>query len=186
MPSTFTVEVTSSDRIELMSEAATELQALVDGGQLEPLGHVLFREAWSQRGSNRRGSLLLGITALEIGIKEYIAACIPDAEWLAMNAPTPPVVKMLRDYLPGLRPLGEGSALQPFDDEILETLRVAVEIRNRLAHRGADVTANRLLPALRAVRNVLWTLDVALGYGWAQAHIFPSLQEDVSQGYRRI
>jgi hypothetical protein len=186
MPSTGTVDVISSDLLELTREAATELQTLLDGNRLEPLGHVLFREAWSQRRSNRRSSLLLGITALEIGIKEYIAACVPDAEWLAMNSPTPPVVNMLTEYLPTLTAPGDGAALQPFEDETVEALKVGVGVRNRLAHRGADVTAKRLLPTLRAVRNVLWALDVALGYGWAEGHMFPSLEKDVSQGYRRI
>lgn len=79
MPSAATVEVGDVARLEITPAAADELQGLLDAGELEPLAHVLFREAWGQRRANPRSSLLIGMTALEVGIKQYIAACVPDA-----------------------------------------------------------------------------------------------------------
>jgi hypothetical protein len=186
MPATTSVEIISGDRLEITEETAGELQELLDAGRGEPLGHVIFREAWSQRSSNRRGSLLLVIAALEIGVKEYIAACVPDAEWLAMNAPTPPIIEILTEYLPSLEPPGSTGPVGNFDAETVKAIRTAINVRNELAHRGAEVGAERLMRTLRAVRNVLWNLDGALGQPWAEAHKFPSLQENVSQGYRRV
>ena len=186
MPSSRSGEVGSADYIELSESGASEIASLVECGRLEPLGHVLFREAWSQRQSNPRGSLLLGMTALEIGVKEYVAASVPEAKWLAMNAPTPPLVTMLEEYLPQLASPGGGPPLTPLDGEIVETLKVGTKLRNESAHRGTSISNDRLLKTLRAVRNVLWRLDEASGRDWAPDHLFPSVEEDVSQGYRRI
>jgi hypothetical protein len=186
MPSTASAHISADDRVGLTPGAVAELEALLGAGQTEPLGHVLFREAWSQRHSNRRSSLLLGMSALEIAVKEYITACVPDAEWLALNLPSPPVLRMLIEYLPKLKAPAEGPGVGEFDQETLDALKVATQIRNELAHRGARVDGERLLRTLRAIRNVLWSLDVALGHGWAEGYVLGSLDDDPSQGYRRI
>jgi hypothetical protein len=175
----------ADDRLELTTAAVADIRELIAEDRGEPLGHALFREAWSQRRGNRRSSLLLAIAALEVGVKEYITACVPDAEWLALNLPSPPVAKMLAEYLPTLTP-PDGDGLAEPDTETLAVLRKANDVRNRLAHRGSDVPAETLEPTLRAVRNVLWTLDVALGHEWAKGHMFPSLEKDLAVGYRRI
>lgn len=186
MPSSTYVEVQDTAHLEISEAAARELQELLDANESEPLAHELFREAWDQRTSNPRSSLLIGMTALEVGIKQYIAHCVPDATWLADNAPTPDVVRMLREYLPTLQPPGEEPPLPACEAEVLEVLKTAVSIRNTLAHRGADVSRERLLPALRAIRNVLWKLDEARGHAWAAQHLFPSLEENLPVGYRLL
>jgi hypothetical protein len=186
MPSTAGGRIHAADRLELTPAAVAELDALLEAGRAEPLGHVLLREAWSQRHSNRRSSMLLGTTALEIGVKEYIAACVPDAEWLALEAPSPPVVRMLTEYLPKLKAPEEGPGVGQFDQETLEALKVAIRIRNELAHQGVEVGDERLQRTLRRIRNVLWALDVALGHEWAEGHTLASLEQDPSVGYRRI
>jgi hypothetical protein len=186
LPSTGFVRIGDVARLEITEATASELQALLDQSELEPLAHTLFREAWSQRHGNPRSALMLGITALEVGVKHYISACVPDATWLAENAPAPPVVLMLQDYLPTLEPPDGGERLQPFDDAVEQTLTVGIRLRNELTHRGADVPSDRLMKTLRAVRNVLWRLDAARGHRWAAHHLFPSLEQDLSVGYRRI
>jgi hypothetical protein len=125
------------------------------------------------------------MAALEIGIKEYIAACAPDAAWLAENAPTPPVVNMLTEYLPTVPPVAGGHAFPPLDDEWIKVLKVGVTLRNALAHRGEQISSDRLDKTLRAVRNVLWTLDAARGMSWAAEYV-TALDEDPSAGFRRI
>jgi hypothetical protein len=185
LPRDTSLELLASARLQFTEEATGELQRLLAAGETEPLAHELFREAWSQRRSNPRSSMLVAMTALEVGIKQYISACVPKATWLAENAPMPPVVAMLREYVPTLEPPG-GSATGPFPDDVLAAIKVAVNIRNQLAHLGAEIAPERLLTTLRAVRNILWTFDEARGHRWARAHRFPSLEEDLSEGYRRI
>ena len=61
-----------------------------------PLGHELFYEAWSLRHDSPRSSLMLGITAAEVGLKECIAILAPDTKWLINNLPSPPIQLLLR------------------------------------------------------------------------------------------
>jgi hypothetical protein len=178
------VSIHGTSRLELSECAASELQGLLTRHELEPLAHELFREAWGQRQDNPRSSLLLGMAALEIGVKNYIAACVPDAAWLAENVPTPPLLRILQEYLPTLHPAG-GTPIAPLDDDTAGVLKVAVKLRNGLAHTGSNVPRERLVRSLRAIRNVLWRMDVARGHEWASDYV-TSLDEDPSEGYRRI
>jgi hypothetical protein len=174
-------------RLDVTTATAAELQALLDASQLEPLAHALFREAWSQRYANPSSSFLIGMAALEIGVKHYIAACVPAATWLAEHVPSPPVVQILVEYLPTLDPPVGGSPMVQLDPEgdVIKTLKIAVTKRNELAHRGVEMSHDRLRKTLRAIRNVLWMLDVARGYAWAEDYLAP-LDHDPSVGYRRI
>jgi hypothetical protein len=80
----------------LTEELREEIDGLLRRGCVEPLGHELLREAWAQTDLNPRSALVIGISALEAGLKELISELVPDAEWLAKSAPTPPVVSMLK------------------------------------------------------------------------------------------
>ena len=91
---------------------------------------------------------------------------------------------MLEEYLPTLT-APSGNPMPPLDPEIIKTLRVGVTLRNGLAHTGADVPTERLHRTLRAIWNVLWTLDEARGHGWAAQHRLPTLDSDPAAGYRR-
>ena len=88
----------------------------------EPLGHELLREAWEQKNANPRSALLIGIAAAETSFKEYVGDSAPDARWLIEHLPSPPLIEMLRDYLPTLPVKGRicGQVLPP-PPEILET-----------------------------------------------------------------
>jgi hypothetical protein len=181
VPAAGSVEFGGGARLELTTETAAELQALIDSDGAEPLGHVLFREAWSQRQINPRGSLLMAMTALEVGIKQYITHCVPQAEWLMDNVPSPPVVRMLSDYLPQLVPPLGPPGLKSFadDDPVLKALRKALQMRNNATHTGTDVSRDDLRRTLRAVRIILWQLDEARGHIWASQHLPPSLNDDL-------
>lgn len=53
----------------LSAEWFGEQTLSVLANKVEPLGHELFREAWANKRSDPRSSLLMGITALEVGFK---------------------------------------------------------------------------------------------------------------------
>ena len=188
LPAMTYAELGGGTRLELRPETAAELQSLSQSDSVEPLGHVLFREAWSQRQVNPRGSLLVAMTALEVGVKQYVTHCVPQAEWLMDNVPSPPVVRMLSEYLPQLVPPFEAPGLSPFaaDDPVIGALRKAATMRNRATHTGADVSRHDLRQTLRAVRVILWRLDEARGHAWAGQHLPRSLKEDLPEGYRRV
>jgi hypothetical protein len=90
------------DRPLFDEQAREEITTLLAEEHQEPLGHVLFREAWEQRGTAPRSSLLLGIAAAEVGFKQHVARMLPEAAWLVENVPSPPLERMLADYFPTL------------------------------------------------------------------------------------
>ena len=141
---------------------------LVRAGEREPLGHELFQEAWKQRTELPRSSLMIGMTAAEVGFKMFVADLVPHAEWLAMHAPTPPLVQMLTDYLP-LLPVRQHIKDYPVavPNEILRILKKGVLLRNETTHVGKSVGSDTLKEILLAVRDLLFLLDVFSGQAWA-------------------
>lgn len=148
-----------------------EVQQLLNAGITEPFCHGLFREAWEQKSANPRSALLLGIASAEIGFKEFVAKVVPDAEWLVENIPSPPLVKMLEEYLPILRAsVGAGAVSVPAPD-ILALLREGVQLRNKVAHYSSrKIDSKKLLDILYAVLDVLILLDHYRGFDFSQTY----------------
>ncbi len=145
-----------------------DIQELVDAEAREPLAHALWHEASQQRGTNPRSAILIGLAALEVGIKHYATKCVPDAEWLVKEVPSPPIERLLRDFLPGLPLVDGGSAFEAPDDETLATIRKGVTIRNEVTHKGVKtLKPDTVGQVLSTVRRLLWQLDAAAGMAWA-------------------
>jgi hypothetical protein len=160
----------------LDEQQRTEVEGLVSAGLSEPLGHGLWREAWPHRASDTRSAIVIGIAALEVGLKECIAELVPAAEWLVERSPSPPVVMMLREYLPKL-PARQRIAdqVKAPPDALLKTLEKGVHLRNQIAHVGDTVPDyDTVEEILRAVKDVLWLLDYYRGYAWALEHLSPT------------
>jgi len=138
----------------------------------EPLGHQLLREAKEIVENNHRSALLICYSALEVGIKQHITKCAPEAGWLAINAPTPPLFKILREYLPllheGTPSFENWTAIKPE----LKLIDDFVRDRNRLAHRGEDISGS-LEEYLRITEDLLFAFDVFEGHDWAKTLVSP-------------
>jgi hypothetical protein len=146
---------------------------MVEAGGQEPIAHQLFREAWELEGSNPRSALAIGIAAAEIGVKDLIASLIPNARWLVMEAPSPPVVQILREYLAMLpvRARFQGKTLKP-PSELITLIKKGIEYRNDLVHAGAPLPDWRELQSiLHAVNDVLWICQLYTGAAWAGEYI---------------
>jgi hypothetical protein len=151
-----------------------DIDTLLRQGLREPLGQELFREAWAQKYSNPRSSLAIGVSALEAGIKELIADLIPDAAWLAKNAPTPPVYKLLKNYLPELPAREKVNDQVLIPRKLLKTIDDWVEVRNRMVHGNPEnVEPDDLKELLLVVRDVLWLCDYYRGSKWAVDYLRP-------------
>jgi HEPN domain-containing protein len=151
-------------------EEIADLQAMAASGIHEPLAHALLRQALRASGQREYASaLVMAVTALEIGVKHLVGILIPSAEWLALHAPSPPVVEMLKDYLPTIRvheSIGGYVASPPA--EILKTLKDAVYARNITVHRGpGKLKPDFIVRVLDAVADVLWMCDYFAGQKWA-------------------
>jgi hypothetical protein len=156
---------------------------LVHAGNREPIGHELFQEAWSQRTHIPRSSLLIGMTAAEVGVKSFIGDLVPDAEWLALHAPTPPLIQILTEYLPILPVRQHIKGTVPFVPKvILESLKKGVNLRNKTAHAGESVKPDTLKEILQAVHDLLYLLDLYAGHAWALELISHETLEAIKAG----
>ena len=143
-----------------------EVISLYQNGVREPLAHELFREAYEQRHSNLRSSLILGVTAAEAATKNIIAKLQPETEWLLQNTPSPNLLKMLIEYVPKLpvRNSINGEVLAA-PDTIIKPLKKAVQMRNTIVHGGeCSLTTDSILEILGAVEDLLWLLDYYSGF----------------------
>jgi hypothetical protein len=173
MPSIYSVRVHVIRSLRVSDAIQNDVQAIVASGATAPIYQDLFLEAWEQRRTNPRSAIVIGMAAAELAVKRCIAELVPKAEWLATNVPSPPLERMLREYLPLLpaRCLIGGTVRQP-PATVMEILKKGVIIRNQLAHAGStSPTADTAEEILRAVRDVLWLLDYYCGQEWALGHL---------------
>jgi hypothetical protein len=137
----------------------------------EPISRVLWREANSFLGRNERAALVIGFTALEVGCKELIGELVPNAKWLAMEAPTPPLDKILSRYVPTL-PKKIDFVAKAIPKPLLKSVKDAVEARNAIAHRGEFTwDTDRTSGTLSHFNDLLWMFNVYAGRRWATEHI---------------
>jgi hypothetical protein len=135
-------------------------------------GCFSFREAWNLKSQSPRSALILGLSALEVGAKACVALLVPNSEWLCFEAPTPPVLSVLEEYLPTLPTKARlnGKVYVPL--AALGVIKKAVAQRNRVAHRGSKVDAGKsLYTTLETIRGVLYLLDYYCGQSWAAPHL---------------
>jgi len=163
-------------------EVLDDVQAMVASGASEPVHHGLFREAWEQRLTNPRSALVTGMSAAEVATKNCIGALVPDAEWLAMNVPTPPLIQLLLEYLPTLKGRCTfNGKVKPPTKLILDSLRKGVTIRNKLTHAGAGTPSSESVEEiLLAVHDLLWLVDYYSGSGWAINFLRDEIRTDLS------
>jgi hypothetical protein len=152
------------------------LQDLLQKQINEPIGHELFSEAWQIRESNPRSSLIIGIAAIEASFAECITILVPDSRWLINHVPSPPLVTMLKNYLP-LLPCKNKifDKILPPPTSITNILIQAVENRNQIAHGRANTFKKKfdLEEFLRSTRDILYLLDYYCGHTWAFEKLRP-------------
>jgi hypothetical protein len=153
-------------------ECEQQIVRLISERGEEPLGHQLFREAWTDRQTRPASALVIGVAAAEVGFKKLVGSLIPEAQWLVDDIQTPYLVRMLRKFLPTL-PVKfrfQGKSICP-PNVLLKRLDRAIEC-NKLVHAGQPPpNIDELEEMLRAVNDFLWICDVYAGYGWAHQYI---------------
>lgn len=164
-----TAEVGAVDYSESLMD---EVRGLLIRDEQAPVSHELLREAWNLKANSPRRALMLGVSALEVGVKAFIAKIVPQSEWMCFELPSPPVVKILTDYLPKLDVrLSIGGKVQ-VPDAVIAVLKKAIEKRNRVAHKGDVVEHdNSLNHILHCIQMVLYLLDYYAGQAWALSNV---------------
>jgi len=123
------------------AERMSEVQRLLDADLDMPVGHELLVEAGEYAFASPRSSLVLSLAALEVGFKDLVGKLVPGAAWLVAEVPSPPLERMLRDYLPSLPKVleinvGAADTLIP---TVTAEVRKANDLRNNLVHTGTRV-----------------------------------------------
>jgi hypothetical protein len=157
-------------------DLAASIEELVTSGIDEPLGHQMFREAWSLRVTNPRSSLVIGVAAAEVGLKKLIGIIVPESTWLLDEIQSPPFGKLLRKYVPNLKIKAHfvGKKITP-PGALMNLLDDAVAYRNKVVHAGRDAPdRDKLEEMLNAVEDFLWVCDVYSGRTWVSTFISPS------------
>lgn len=163
-----------------MSTMVSETEAVLNENRQSPLAYGMISEAYSLCGDAPRSALVIGIAALEIAVKDFISTRVPKARWLATKAPTPPVDRMLRDYLPTL---SKDYPCPP--KRVYKLLKEGIELRNEIAHDSDDtgsrspVDTNTVYEVLDAVRDTFWILEMCKGV----SRVWQGITENTKQEY---
>lgn len=132
----------------------------------EPIGHRLLQNAHALCKTDPRAAILVAISAVEIAVKDCISKKVPDAEWIAFNAPMPPVTKILGEYVPTLFD-DSGKVQEVFTKDVIDTFMKHNELRNRVAHRGSEVSPEMARTCCHDLCDLLRRLDFVMGNTWA-------------------
>ena len=115
---------------------AASVGELVLGNNAEPLGHELLQEAEELfRTRNLRSAVVIAVAAAEVGFKHFVAELMPECEWLLLNVPSPPLEKMLTEFLP-IIPIRRKirDTLPAIPPSVLDQIKKANTLRNQIVH----------------------------------------------------
>jgi len=104
---------------------------------------------------------------------------VPAAEWLANHVPSPPLTKMISEYLPSLpaKLKIQGRVLPP-PTRIRAQLQKGVESRNNTIHVGsAAPSVKDIEELLLSIRDLLYLFDLYCGFEWALEKIREEVKE---------
>lgn len=173
LPSQIHVEGSQTKGLRLTPETERDVQALAATSAQEPVGHQLLREARDVFRDNERSALVIAVAAVESGFKALAGDLVPDADWLLQKLPSPPLVKMLKEYLPSLptRLTFDGKVHGP-PKYVRTLLAKAVDERNGVAHLGVwTMKRDAVKETLNAAGDTLYLLDYYAGHAWARDRI---------------
>lgn len=158
------------DQADIAQRELAEVTAIVTSDIREPLAHQLLREAWNLRHTNPRSSVVIGVAAAEVGMKQLVATLVPNARWLVEELPSPPLVPMMRHYLAELPIRADVEPNRRCPKHLRAALQGAVEARNLAVHRGS-APAISLRDMLASVRELLYLFDLYGGHCWAATQL---------------
>jgi hypothetical protein len=169
-----TIDISFERFAPIKDEFVDFVEKAIRDGRSEPLARELFREAEALRLENPRSSLLMLVTAAEVGVKQLITASVPETHWLIENLQSPSIVGLVQHCLPSLpiQTSFRGKSICPPPEALLEEIESAVQARNRVTHRGEKPPDRESMERKSAaVSDFLWLLDYYQGDAWAINHL---------------
>jgi hypothetical protein len=95
----FTLRMPKMQEADFDKECQSNVENLLKFQSKQPLYHDLFREAWQNQRVNPRSAIVMGIAAAETGFKTSLMDLNPSVSWIVENLQSPPLDRMLRDYM---------------------------------------------------------------------------------------
>lgn len=167
-------------QIRLSPQIKDALDDLVHTKTKEPLSRDIWHVAAN---TDPRTAIILAVTAVEVEVKRLISEFVPKSEWLVANLPTPPIVKLVKTYLPSIITIPPHQLPPP---RLMSTLGKAVELRNSFVHgsfqaSGGWAAASDLSPQdvgkfLETSSDLLWLFDLYRGHTWAISYMSEATQ----------
>jgi hypothetical protein len=173
----FTLSLPEMQEADFGKESHAAIEALLRNQSTQPLYHDLFREAWQNQRENPRSAIVMGIAAAETGFKTTLTDLNPSVTWIIENLQSPPLDRMLRDYMSQLpaRNRINGEVRRP-PNSVITTIKQGIELRNKLVHgREERPTLEVTRQTLEAVRDLLYLLDYYRGHDWALEKLSPEV-----------
>ena len=165
LPTTTTVSVSDMLVPKVTQQLSEEIVGMVSNRILESVYHEIYRETALHSSSDRRAALVLGIAAAEIGCKKLVSNLVPNSTWLMSEIPSPPLISLLRDYLPIIEPR---FSISP---ELIRVLEAGVQKRNQIVHgKSTSVDHKQVSSVLSAVKGLLFWFDFYSGYEWSEQY----------------
>lgn len=172
-PRNFDFRMTEVHGVATSDDILADTVELMKGGQTEGFGHELLREAYTLVSHAPRGALLIGVSALETGIKSHITKLEPNSASLLEKIQSPPALTLLQEVLPALyKANGRDVSIFPLARADSDYLRKWISQRNQIAHGAKQSVDNdKLSEFIIFVNDLLYLLDVIEGKKWAENHL---------------
>tara|TARA_R110002167_G_scaffold366390_1_gene595680 strand:+ start:3669 stop:4685 length:1017 start_codon:yes stop_codon:yes gene_type:complete len=126
----------------------------------------LLSEAKKVRSYSARSSLVIAVTALEVKLKDFISRKVDGGEWLVNNLQSPPIDKILKDYIPTL--VDNKDEYISLINEYMPEITNIVSVRNKITHLGHEVTGTKVQSYIDCIEKVMYLLDFQCGCQWAK------------------
>lgn len=176
-------------QIRLGPEVHDSLNDLVDTNTKEPLGRDIWHVAVH---TDARTAVILAVTAVEVEVKRLISEVVPESEWLVANLPSPPIVRLIKTYLPTIIdiPLNRVPS-----SRLMRAMGDAVGLRNSFVHGGFEATggwasasnlsAKDVEEILDVSSDLLWLFDLYRGRDWAIGYMSEETRQELQRNTAR-
>jgi hypothetical protein len=173
------IGVIGDEAVRDLTESGVEIfQAMIEDDRFsEPFARQLLLEAIQLEEANPRASVVLAVAAAEVGLKRFAGGDDPSQMWLLSEMPSPPVMTLIRNYLPFLtdKRTRDGSVIPK---PIRRVLTEAVELRATLFTEGWTLPLQRDSPRFSKLSTFLYTLDWLQGSTWALSRVRRSTRNE--------
>ncbi|MCH8538634.1 MAG: hypothetical protein LAT66_12800 [Alkalimonas sp.] len=144
-----------------------EITKIIGEPQFITLPIELLCEAKKVINSSPRSSLVIAVSALEVKLKDFISKKTDKAEWLINNLQSPPIDKLLSDYVPNL--VYDKQEYFKSIDKYISVIKNVISERNKITHLGCNTTAARVESYISSIEKVMYILDYYCNCEWARS-----------------